>query len=84
MTTATPRDAIPDFGLRERRMPDLLATPALPIADVALYLDIPLSTLDLLRAKGQGPRCFRIGRRLYVLQADLRAWLERMAADEAA
>lgn len=78
------RDTVPDIATRERRMPDLLATPALPIADVALYLDVPLSTLDLLRAKGRGPKCFRIGRRLYVLQSELRAWLERMAVDEAA
>jgi hypothetical protein len=79
-----PRDKIPDFGLRERRMPDLLASPALPIADVGLYLDVPLSTIDLLRKQGKGPRCFRIGRRLYVLQSDLRSWLAQMAESEAA
>ena len=80
----TPRDAIPDMLVRERRMPDLLATPALPIADVGLYLDVPLSTIDKLRQQGKGPRCFRIGRRLYVLQRDLRSWLEQMAESEAA
>ncbi len=77
------RDTIPDIATRERRMPDLLATPALPIADVALYLDVPMSTLDLLRARGQGPKCFKIGRRLYVLQSELRAWLEKMALEAA-
>ena len=78
------RDALPDYALRERRMPDLLATPALPIADVALYLDVPLSTIDKLRAAGKGPRCFKIGRRLYVRQVDLRDWLDQMATSEAA
>ena len=78
------RDTIPDSALRERRMPDLLATPALPIADVALYLDVPLSTVDKLRAQGKGPRCFKIGRRLYVLQTDLREWLKTMAESEPA
>lgn len=75
----TPRDAIPDYAERSRRMGDLIAAPALPLADVSLFLDCPLSTLDMLRAKGDGPRTFKIGRRLYVRQADLRAWLDRMA-----
>ncbi|MDQ2954902.1 MAG: helix-turn-helix domain-containing protein [Pseudomonadota bacterium] len=66
------------------RMSDLMAAHALPIADVALYLDVPMSTLDKLRAQGKGPKCFRLGRRLYVRQADLRAWLDQMAETEAA
>ena len=72
-----------DFSRRARRLPDLLAMPAMPLADVAIYLDLPLSTLDKLRAEGRWSKLLRLGRRLYCLQADLRAWLERMAAHEA-
>ena len=80
----SPRDAVPDSAERARRLPDLLALPAMPIADVALYLDIPLSTIDKLRAAGKGPKCFRLGRRLYVRQTDLRDWLDAMAESETA
>jgi hypothetical protein len=79
-----PRDEIPDYSIRARRMADFYAAPVLPIADVALFLDLPLSTVDKLRAQGKGPQCFRLGRRLYVRQEDLRSWLDRMAASEAA
>jgi hypothetical protein len=78
------RDAIPDYAERARRMTDLIAAPALPVADVALFLDLPLSTMDKLRADGKGPKVFRLGRRLYVRQQDLRSWLDAMAASEAA
>lgn len=78
------RDAIPDYAERGRRLGALIAAPALPVADVALFLDLPLSTVDKLRAQGKGPKCFRLGRRLYVRQADLREWLDAMAVSEAA
>lgn len=78
------RDAAPDFEERARRMPDLIAAPALPVADIALFLDLPLSTMDKLRMQGKGPRCFKLGRRLYVRQVDLRAWLDVMAESEGA
>ena len=82
--TGNARDALPDIELRARRMPDLIAAPALPVADVALFLDLPLSTMDKLRAQGQGPRCFKLGRRLYVRRVDLHEWLDTMAQSEAA
>lgn len=78
------RDAVPDYAERARRLGDLIAAPALPVADVALFLDLPLSTVDKLRAQGKGPRCFKLGRRLYVRQVDLRSWLDEMAQAEAA
>jgi predicted DNA-binding transcriptional regulator AlpA len=80
----TDRDAIPSYAERSQRLGDLIACPALPLADVALFLDLPLSTVDKLRAQGKGPRCFKLGRRLYVRQADLRDWLDQMATAEAA
>ncbi len=73
------RDAFPDHEERARRLGDLIVAPALPLSDAALFLDVPLSTMDMLRAKGQGPRTFKIGRRLYVRQVDLRAWLDSLA-----
>lgn len=84
MAIENSRDAIPDYGERALRMGALLGAPALPIADVALFLDVPLSTIDKLRAQGRGPHTFKIGRRLYVRQADMREWLDRMAQSEAA
>lgn len=78
------RDDIPDYAERSRRLGDLIAAPALPLADVALFLDLPLSTIDKLRSQGKGPRTFTLGRRLYVRQADLRAWLDEMAERAAA
>jgi len=82
--TTSNRDEIPDYGERSRRMGDLIVAPALPLADIALFLDLPLSTVDKLRAQGKGPRCFKLGRRLYVRQIDLREWLDTMAVAEAA
>jgi helix-turn-helix protein len=78
------RDAMPDAEERARRLSALIACPALPLIDAALFLDLPLSTLDKLRAEGKGPKCFKLGRRLYVTQQGLRDWLDRMAVEQAA
>jgi hypothetical protein len=78
------RGAAPNYAERSRRLGDLIAAPALPLADIALFLDLPLSTVDKLRAQGKGPKCFRLGRRLYVRHADLRTRLDVMAEAEAA
>lgn len=75
------RDALPDYAERARRLGDLIAAPALPWRDVALCVDIPVSTLDMLRAQGRGPKCFRLGRRLTVTQTALREWIDRMATE---
>lgn len=82
-TRPSDRDAPPDAAVRARRMPYLAAAHVLPLADAAMYLDLPLSTLDKLRATGRGPRVFRLGRRLYVRGSDLRTWLDAMAESEA-
>ena len=84
MAESANRDALPDIEERARRMGDLIAAPALPVADVALFLDLPLSTMDKLRAQGQGPRCFKLGRRLYVRRVDLHEWLDTMSEKAAA
>jgi hypothetical protein len=64
---------------RARCLAALSAAHALPLADVAVLLDLPFSTMDKLRANGTGPRCFKLGRRLFVLQTDLHSWLDTMA-----
>jgi len=83
-SAANPRDQFPDYAERTRRFGDLIAAPALPLIEVALFLDLPVSTLNKLHTQGRGPRTFKIGRRLYVRQADLRAWLDELAEAEAA
>ena len=69
---------------RVHRLADLIVSPVLSWDDVSLYADLPPSTLDLLRAQGRGPKCFRLGRRLYVPQCDFRAWIDKMASEESA
>jgi hypothetical protein len=78
------RDEVPDYAERARRLGDLISAPALPLSDIAVYLDLPLSTVEKLRSQGKGPKCFRLGRRLYVRQIDFREWLDDMAVAEAA
>jgi hypothetical protein len=58
---------------------------AQPFNDLASELKLPLSTLQLLRARGQGPKTFRLGRRIYVspsAKADWIATLERVADND--
>ena len=69
---------------RAHRLADLIGSPVLSWYDVSLYADLPASTLDFLRAQGRGPKCFRLGRRLYVRQCDFRAWIDKMASEETA
>jgi predicted DNA-binding transcriptional regulator AlpA len=64
---------------RARRMGELIAAPMLTLADIALYLDLPVSTLHKLRAQGNGPRTFKIGRKLYATRPAVNEWLDHMA-----
>lgn len=80
---AKSRHSVPGYEARAHLMARFSNAYALPLADVAMSLDLPLSTMDKLRGDGRGPKCFRLGRRLYVLQTDLHAWLNAMAVSEA-
>ena len=71
-----PRLESPDRVERARRMADLAVIPVLSLADVALFL-------DKLRGAGEGPRCFKIGRRLYVRREHLIEWIDKMSQAEA-
>lgn len=56
-----------------------MQSPVLPLAEIALFLDLPYSTIETLHRAGDGPRTFKIGRRLYVTQQHFREWLDAMA-----
>ena len=64
--------------------------PAQPFNALAAELGLPLSTLHLLRARGEGPECFKLGRRLYVSREAKAAWIAelqrkaRMTAEQVA
>ena len=66
-------------------MANFYAAPVLPIADVALFLDLPLSTIEKIRAEGRGPRMFKLGKGACTFaKLIFREWLDAMAKSEAA
>jgi hypothetical protein len=54
---------------------------AAPLSVWGNAYDIADTTLWELRKKGQGPRTFKIGRKLYATRSAWVAWLDQMAAD---
>lgn len=55
----------------------------LTIEEVATRLRTPVPTLRYWRHKGEGPRSFRLGRRVMYRSEDVEEWVRaRMAADE--
>ena len=54
--------------------------PLMSLHEVAAYLSIPVRTLYSWRAKGEGPRAYRVGKHLRYRQADVDAWLETRLA----
>lgn len=51
-------------------MTDLLLT-----AEVSQELRVPQATLRFWRHQGSGPRCFKMGRRVFYRREDVDAWL---------
>lgn len=51
----------------------------LSIAEVAEYLDVPVSTVRTWRANKSGPRGIRVGRHVRYRLRDIELWLERRA-----
>lgn len=49
-------------------------------AEVAEILRVPVSTLNYWRSRGEGPRFVRVGRRLACTEADLKAFIDALAA----
>lgn len=55
----------------------------LTLPEIAEVTRLPENTIRYLRADGQMPCLFRLGRRLVVDEADLMAWIEtRRRADQ--
>jgi excisionase family DNA binding protein len=52
-----------------------LFEPVLSLVELAEYLHVPVQTLYDLRAKGRGPRGFRVGRCLHFRKSEIDAWL---------
>lgn len=48
----------------------------LTIEEVSATYRIPIATLRYWRARGEGPRSFRLGRRVFYLKRDCDAWVE--------
>ncbi len=55
----------------------------LSLAQLAAHLHVSVQTLYDLRAKGRGPRGFRVGPRLLFRVSEIEAWVERMESDDA-
>lgn len=62
------------------RVVSLWARPTIPDADIPEAIGIPPTLWASLKAAGDTPPLFTIGRRLFVKTTDLRAWLDRKAA----
>jgi hypothetical protein len=60
--------------------PDLGPLTAARVEHWCVAYDIPVSTLRALRAQGNGPVTFEVGRLLFCRRADWLAWLEALAA----
>lgn len=52
----------------------------LTLAEVAEATRTPLSTLRYWRHRGEGPRTFRLGRRVVAREVDVAQWVEARAA----
>jgi hypothetical protein len=55
--------------------------PTIPDADIPDAIGIPPSLWGALKAEGDTPPLFTIGRRLFVRTEDLRKWLDEKAKD---
>ena len=68
---------------RAHALAALASAPVMAVGDAAEFLGLPVSTIFQLRLRGEGPRMFRLGRRLYISQQAMREWLARMEKEEA-
>lgn len=58
---------------------ELWRKPLVSEEEAAQACNLPSSTWAMLKARKQTPPTFKLGRRLYILTADLRSWLEKQA-----
>jgi excisionase family DNA binding protein len=69
----------------DRSKIDRAAVPALgdrlwTVPEVSDYLGVPVATLYVWRHRGTGPKAYRVGRYLRYDPADVRHWLDQLAA----
>lgn len=50
------------------------------VGQVSDYLGVPVATLYVWRHRGTGPKAYRVGRHLRYDPADVRRWLDELAA----
>ena len=68
------------MAVQSKALPELLSA-----SDLAEYLGVPVSTIHYWRARRQGPRGFKVGKRLVFRAQDVASWLaERHAKAPAA
>ena len=73
---ATARAAL----LHTQRVAALWTKPLLADEEVPAAVGLAPSSWHAIKARGEGPVMFNIGRRRFVLSADLRAWLDGLRA----
>ena len=56
----------------------------LSVDDLAVELDLPVSTIYAWRSRGRGPRAHKIGKYLKFRRPDVEKWLETLADPERA
>ena len=81
---ANTRDQIPDYEERTVVWATSSPHPRCPSRTWRFSSICPSARWTSCGPQGQGPRCFRLGRRLYVRRVDLHDWLDTMAQSEAA
>lgn len=65
----------------DERVINPIDMPAWPIETLADVLQLPMSTLEELIQRGEGPEgLFLLGRRRYILKEDAFAWLKSQKA----
>lgn len=69
---------VPAKDVRLYTLHDLKQKPAWSLIDLSVMLGLPLSSLTQVMAEHPLPS-FKLGRRVYVLQADAMDWLEEMS-----
>lgn len=69
-----------DDVARAQRAVALWQLPTIPDRDIPVAVGIPATLWSSLKAAGDSPALFTIGRRLFVKTDDLRSWLDAKAA----
>lgn len=58
----------------------MIDDPLLLLDEIAEITRVPVNTLRWLRHRGEGPKTFRLGRRVVARTSDVLAWVEEQAS----